>query len=455
MAITISTEKVDAQAYKGRTDITEVIFSDAVKVIGREAFSGCTALTSITLPSGLEYIGDRAFYGCTASLKVSHKGDSEGDCELLYIGVGAFEGCTKLSGGIRFSSKLENISDRAFYNCSGTSSSNSIGFSAPKGSRIRHIGNYAFYNCRYTNPSNALGDYLESIGDYAFYNTRITELWCDNSLSIGEYAFNNCAALTNVHTPNVISIGKGAFYYCTKLARVILGTNLKRIEADTFVYCTPLEYIDIPCSVLYIGLNAFYGCGNGMLVVNLGTHTMCPEMSDYAFDYCYDVILLLPDGKYSQWSTLLNPLNNSDSIIHFTKLSEGNADYYVPSYIRFNIGTRTFVAEKGMTWEEWAESLHAKVYVLEGGNRDLNEYALSGYIMVDGRNVGNTVYSYAINWPSADSVKSVGYLNGSSITRVKPTDSITNDATYAVTGGLKRVLGTWDDENGEWTYQDN
>ena len=80
MTITITGEKVDARAYKDRTDITEVVLGTAIKVIGDEAFSGCYNLKKINFPSGLEFIGDRAFYGCNG-LVISHSSHEDRSAE--------------------------------------------------------------------------------------------------------------------------------------------------------------------------------------------------------------------------------------------------------------------------------------------------------------------------------------------------------------------------------------
>ena len=46
------------------SNITEVVFSNKLRVIGSSAFSNCKNLVSVTIPEGLEYIGTGAFARC-------------------------------------------------------------------------------------------------------------------------------------------------------------------------------------------------------------------------------------------------------------------------------------------------------------------------------------------------------------------------------------------------------
>ncbi len=60
-------KQIGAEAFKGNTRITGVIFPSSVTVIGEDAFAGCSSLTSISGGDYLEEIRDRAFEGCPLS----------------------------------------------------------------------------------------------------------------------------------------------------------------------------------------------------------------------------------------------------------------------------------------------------------------------------------------------------------------------------------------------------
>ena len=78
--------------------------------------------------------------------------------------------------------------------------------------------------------------------------------------SIGEYAFGDCANLTNITIPNsVTSICKGAFIDCTSLTSIKIPNSVTRILRDAFRDCTNLTSVTLPESLTYIG-SAFEGC---------------------------------------------------------------------------------------------------------------------------------------------------------------------------------------------------
>lgn len=75
--------------------------------------------------------------------------------------------------------------------------------------------------------------------------------------SISKGAFYECN-IQNIDIPNgVMSIVDYAFWGCRVLAEVSLGSNLTRIGERAFSYCYALVNIEIPNSVVSIGLAAF------------------------------------------------------------------------------------------------------------------------------------------------------------------------------------------------------
>ncbi len=55
---------IAAEAFRGNTQIEEVIFPDSLHVIGEDAFVNCSSLKEITLGANVQKIKDRAFLGC-------------------------------------------------------------------------------------------------------------------------------------------------------------------------------------------------------------------------------------------------------------------------------------------------------------------------------------------------------------------------------------------------------
>ena len=107
-------------------------------------------------------------------------------------------------------------------------------------------------------PSN-----VETIGVYAFYSTKIKKIKLPENLKrIDEKAFGYCRSLSKVKLPNSLQyIGDGAFDSCKKLKSVNLPKNLKIICARAFQHCSSLSNdVFIPKDAVLIGEECFSGC---------------------------------------------------------------------------------------------------------------------------------------------------------------------------------------------------
>lgn len=102
-----------------------------------------------------------------------------------------------------------------------------------------------------------------SIGDYAFRDcASITSITIPSSItSIKSFAFFNCSSMTNVVVPaSVQEIGMGAFEGCSSLTQMVLPKGIPAVENETFFGCKSLKGVVIPASVTNIGEEAFSRC---------------------------------------------------------------------------------------------------------------------------------------------------------------------------------------------------
>lgn len=75
---------------------------------------------------------------------------------------------------------------------------------------------------------------------------------------IGDYAFANCAALTEMTVPaSVKEIDDNAFMNCILLSKITLQNGLKEIDEGAFSGCVSLTEIALPDTVRELGYNAF------------------------------------------------------------------------------------------------------------------------------------------------------------------------------------------------------
>ncbi|MGN0447565.1 MAG: leucine-rich repeat protein [Acutalibacteraceae bacterium] len=98
--------------------------------------------------------------------------------------------------------------------------------------------------------------------DSPFFDSDIVSLVIEDGVTtIGAWAFDDCASLTEVTiSDSVTSIGNVAFDHCKSLKEIKFSNGLKYIGEKAFFYCTSIENIIIPDSVIRIGYNAFGGC---------------------------------------------------------------------------------------------------------------------------------------------------------------------------------------------------
>ena len=211
------------------TNLKSVTFGPGARKIGRMAFYGCTGLTNVTFGAGLRTIVDQAFYGCSA-LKSA---DFSAATMLESIGDQAFHGTGLVSVDLTGLSKLMQIGDSAFFDCSDLASVAfnegllQIGYSAfsgcPKLAKLVFpktllvIESYAFAHC--TNLSEiVLNDGLKTIDDFAFYNESFDD----------EYN----GVLKKVNIPSsVLSLGADVFGSCTNLAEITGCEGLLIVDA--------------------------------------------------------------------------------------------------------------------------------------------------------------------------------------------------------------------------------
>ena len=151
--------------------------------IGSNAFKDNAAITSVSLSSELCKIGSKAFQNCTSLLSVELRNNGENkttnNFNLSYIGSSAFEGCSSL-GGID-----EGI--------------------PPVGTRPL----YLTLSCPIL------------IDSKAFKGTNFTKVVIDSpSISIYDYAFQNCTSLTTVQLDYLSYNDNNVFDGCTSLATV-------------------------------------------------------------------------------------------------------------------------------------------------------------------------------------------------------------------------------------------
>jgi hypothetical protein len=261
------------------TNLTSVTIPGSVTSIGHGAFAFCGSLTGILMPDSVTNFGALTFFACSnlAAATIS--------TNVTSIGASAFDSCTGLTN-VNIPNGVINIGGSAFQNCAALA-----GVMIPNG--VTNIGSSAFQNCagltNITIPASVI-----KVGQDAFgacgsllaisvdpQNTNYGSL--DGILLyVRNHSLVQCpGGRTGSYTiPNTISsIGNSAFDSCAAL------TNIFGIGGDigdwAFAGCSGLTTVTIPI----LGAYAFESCSN-LTSVTISYYDNMTHSFYHPFDGC-------------------------------------------------------------------------------------------------------------------------------------------------------------------------
>lgn len=324
--------KVENKAFKNYNYITEVIFPDSIKVIGKSAFEGCEMLESVTLGKGLVRIERDAFLYCSA-LRDVYVTDLEGWLRLdfandycsylnysaevhfldetgreitdLTIPSGitsipdyAFRGAVNLKS-VTIPDNVKEIGNDAFAGCNGLES-------VTLGKRVAKIGDRAFAECpslyvvnnRSSLPLESGSDRFGEIAK----NAKILIGNDENEYTLidgflfrvtgGEYQlFAYVGNEDNVTLPMSVNGSSYEIYRLSGAKNVTVPNGVTHIDNEAFSGSESLLSITLPDTVKSIGDYAFFGCKN-LSSVALGAGL--ENIGNYAFAYTKISDITLP-----------------------------------------------------------------------------------------------------------------------------------------------------------------
>lgn len=276
---------IGESAFQNNVQLTDVMFSDDTKYIGKNAFRGCVQLKYVhndvqgasvcALPGGLspDYvdglgrkiraIGEGAFMGCT-SLQNFKMERNIG--KLFSFDKDAFNGCTSLTNLV-LGDYLYSAGDSCFANCTSLSK-------VTLGKNFEFVGTKMLAGCSVLStvtyekaPGNAAVEFSDKvyvIGSGAFMNTPIVSVSLPDSLvTMGDSVFSGCTNLSSLTIPEGVTTIAASFCKgCTSLKTVKLSSKTESIQKNAFDGCTSLQSIDVGTSLVTIGESAFNGCSS-------------------------------------------------------------------------------------------------------------------------------------------------------------------------------------------------
>ncbi len=242
-------------AFNQCTSLPKITIPETVTSIGSYAFNSCESLTSVNIPSGITAISSYTFQYCYSLPSVTIPAN------VTSIGSNAFHNCDALTT-VTIPSKVTEIGNSAFSYCDNLAT---VDFS--NATSLTSIYSNAFeYNPKLTAADLSKATSLTTINNYAFRNCdALTTVSIPGKVtSIPYYGFYDCDALETVDLSKATSlttIGDRAFYSCDKLKSADMSnTSLVNINSEAFSYCSNLESVSIPESVVRVYSNTFYEC---------------------------------------------------------------------------------------------------------------------------------------------------------------------------------------------------
>lgn len=325
--------------------IPSVYEGKTVMGINNEVFKSYSNLESIKIPSTVSSIGKYAFSGCVNLKSVIFEQDSQ----LVSIGEGAFENCSKLRD-ITLPNQVGVIYKSAFSYCMSLEE-----ITIPSSTLI--IDTSAFNHC--INLKNlVISNGVKNIGDGAFeYCDELQTVTIPNSVTeFGTGVFASCNNLMEIIVESenqslkaidgnlYNSDGKTLLQYAMgKTANsFIVPNNVEKIGEKAFSSSKSLISITLPQSLKTIDNDAFEKCDNLFEVYNLSTLNIQKGSNNYGsvgykardIYISLDSIskLNLQDGYiiYTENNAILSYIGSQNTIVipeGITKIAEGSFEY--------------------------------------------------------------------------------------------------------------------------------
>lgn len=237
-----SIREIKKYTFWGWLRLKSVRIGDAVNTIGVGAFERCRNLESVYIGKSVKTIDKCAFKECDSLAQIVFS--NRANDSLLYINREAFQSCISLPH-IELPSK-SYIDDYAFHGCSKLNTAIIDG--------VGRIDDSCFRDCKSLKKI--------SVGSYIYY--------------IGEFAFNGCDSLKEVHISNISNwckcykelnsnlLIKGCklFVDGDTITNLVITDEVKTIERYSFRNQTSITTATIGNSVEKICQYSFNGCSN-------------------------------------------------------------------------------------------------------------------------------------------------------------------------------------------------
>ena len=235
------------------TALESITLNEGLQTLGNQTFGACERLKEITLPSTVTKLDTMLFYGCDALAKVTFLGSAPS------IGDATFNGVTCQAwypyGDSSWTSDVCK-------NYGGTISWNETAAIIASGSCGQSVNWTLDSNGLLNITGSGDMDDFEAGAPWQSYISQIKTVQISSGVtSVGEYAFSDSIALTEVILPEGLTcVSYSAFMGCPMLESVELPSTVTVLEDNAFRNCTRLTSAKLDCAVTAILSGTFAGC---------------------------------------------------------------------------------------------------------------------------------------------------------------------------------------------------
>ena len=345
-------------AFYGCSSLTTVLLPEELIEIGSNVFNGCSQLAVIELPASLTEIGSGAFNGAWALTELVLP---EG---LLTIGSDAFlnTGITQME----LPASVTSVGNNAFCKIAVTVADGNKNYFSQENALITaggvimstpeslegeyvvpeaaKLGAYALNGSALTKVTLSTdqitancfayftGDVVVTLGKStelpadAFYKYAGTSVTLPEGLTaVGDYAFQECSALTEVVFPETVrSFGKNVFYDNTAIKYVTFPETVDSFGARMFRGCTSLVSVVIPEGVTALGGDTFH---SNESLVSVTLPSTLTELGNYEFYYCSSLVSITLPASLETFGNYLFEGCSSLEEVTFLSLTDDSLSF--------------------------------------------------------------------------------------------------------------------------------
>lgn len=357
-----------------------------------------STVKELNIPDVVKKIDKNVFLDCKYIETVKFSANSK----LQELGDYAFKNCSKLSS-ITLPASVTKLGTRAFDKCTALKSF-TIPAKVTSGTEIfgtkNSVTKVTFAKGIETIPAGILR--------YA-YSVKTVKLYSGVKV-VGKQAFYKCTALTAISLPSTVtSIKKSAFNGCTALSSVTLPSNLTSIESYAFKKCTGLASLTIYKNCTSFGTNVFSGDKDIVLKVYANSKAKAyARAHNIKWEFTEDEIKRRATNTaiYNNYTSLIKAKDKSKYKLKYLKNYVPQGTCIIGKYIAVSMYHKTLSKKSIIALYNKSTGTYVKRIILPNKDHVGSITNVKGRLVVGLNNISTTDYVGVISYSKILKAKS-------------------------------------------------